>query len=174
MQKLVVNGMPQTTEAARPVSVRLEVVKPEVTRAPLRLCSRTAGRERWHTRALEDRPRLAAAVELVLRTEEGIEEVNANPLTGRVLVRYRPDAISEPVETLLSRALNAGPMSRAEFAALRSGAQAPDSFSKHMVTAEIACSLSHVVIFGGFCPIGLAATGLLLLLHRRSRTHSHA
>jgi len=116
---------------------------------------------------------LAAAVELVLRTEEGIEEVRANPLTGRVLVRYRPDALAEPVETLLSRAINSGPISREEFAALRS-AQAPESFSKHMVTAEVACCLSHVVIFGGFCPIGLAATGLLLLLHRRSRTHSHA
>ena len=174
MPKLVVNGMPAIGEGARTSTARLGVVRPEITRAPLRLCSRTAGRERWYTGALQDRPRLAAAVELVLRTEEGIEEVRANPLTGRVLVRYRPDAISEPVESLLSRALNAGPLSRSEFAALRSRAQASDSFSKHMITAEIACSLSHVVIFGGFCPIGLAATGLLLLLHRRSRTHSHA
>jgi len=173
MPKLVVNGMPPIGEGAWPSTVRLGVIRPEVTRAPLRLCSRTAGRERWYTGALQDRPRLAAAVELVLRTEEGIEEVRANPLTGRVLVRYRPDAIAEPVETLLSRAINSGPMSREEFAALRS-AQAPESFSRQLVTAEVACCLSHVVIFGGFCPIGLAATGLLLLLHRRSRTHSHA
>ena len=58
--------------------------------------------------------------ELVLRSEEGIEEVRANPLTGRVLVRYRPGSVSESVKTLLSRAVEAGPMSVEEFAVLRS------------------------------------------------------
>jgi len=136
------------------------------------LRSRISGRERWYVDALEDRPRLAAAVELVLRSEEGIEEVRANPLTGRVLVRYRPDSVSESVETLLGRAIEAGPMSAEEFAALRSE-RPRSSFSKQLVTAEIACCLSHMVLFGGLCPIGLAATGVLLLLHRRA-AHTHA
>jgi ATP-binding cassette subfamily B protein len=136
------------------------------------LRSRISGRERWYVDALEDRPRLAAAVELVLRSEESIEEVRANPLTGRVLVRYRPDSVSESVETLLGRAIEAGPMSAEEFAALRSE-RPRSSFSKQLVTAEIACCLSHMVVFGGLCPIGLAATGVLLLLHRRA-AHTHA
>src|SRR5260370_28260725 len=36
------------------------------------LCSQVPGRERWYVDALEVNPRLAAAVELVLRSEEGI------------------------------------------------------------------------------------------------------
>jgi hypothetical protein len=136
------------------------------------LRSRVRGRERWYVDGLEDHPRLAAAIELVLRSEEGIEEVCANPLTGRVLVRYRPDSVSESVETMLGRAIEAGPMSREEFAALRP--ELPrSSFSGQLVTAEIACCLSHIVVFGGLCPIGLAATGVLLLLHR-SAAHTHA
>ena len=134
------------------------------------LRSQVRGRERWYVDGVEDNPRLAAAVELVLRTEDGIDEVRANPLTGRVLVRYRPDSVSESVETLLCRAIKAGPMSREEFAVLRAE-QPRYSFSKALLTAEIACSLSHILLFGGLCPLGLAATGALLLL--RSRTHTH-
>ncbi len=137
------------------------------------LRSKTPGRERWFVGLLEDNPHLAAAIELVLRSEEGIEQVSANSLTGKVLVRYRPDTISEPVESLLRRAVAAGPMSHEEFEALRSE-QPKCSYSKQLLTAEIACSLSHMVLFGGICPVGLAATGVLLLLHRRSRAHSHA
>jgi hypothetical protein len=121
---------------------------------------------------LEDRPRLAAAVEIVLRSEEGIEEVRANPLTGRVLVRYQPNTLSESVETLICRALVGGPLTPEEFASFK--AKQPEcSFSKQLLTAEIVCSLFHMVLFGGFCPIGLAASGLLLLLHRGSRSHAH-
>jgi ATP-binding cassette subfamily B protein len=136
------------------------------------LRSQVPGRERWYVDGLEDNPRLAAAVELVLRTEDGIEEVRANPITGRVLVRYRPESVSESVETLLCRAVEAGPMSREEFAVLRAE-QPRYSFSKELLTAEIACSLSHIVLFGGICPLGLAATGALLLLHRRAGKHTH-
>jgi hypothetical protein len=142
-------------------------------RAKLVLRSQIHGRERWYADALEDNPRLAAAVELLLRSEEGIAEVHANPLTGRVLVHYLPDAISAPVETLIRRAIENGPMSRDEYAALRSE-QPHGSFSKQLLTAEIACSLSHVVLLGGLCPLGLAATGVLFFLHRRSGAHNHA
>src|SRR6202790_5458536 len=68
------------------------------TRQPrMVLCSQVRGRERWYLDALEDNPRLAAAVELVLRSEEGIDGASANPLTGRVLVKYSPDLISESI-----------------------------------------------------------------------------
>jgi hypothetical protein len=150
----------------------LDVREALATQPRLVLHSRLPGRERWYVNLLENNPRLAAAVELVLRSEEGVAEARANPLTGRVLVRYRPDAISEPVERLLRRALKAGPMSPEEFAALRPE-NSPGPFSKHLFTAEVACSLSDLVIFGGLCPLGIAATVVLLLLHRGSKMHSH-
>jgi len=149
-------------------SLRFTTARPKLV-----LRSQVRGRERWYANALEDNPRLAAAVELVLRSDEGIDEVHANPLTGRVLVRYRPSAISAPVETLIRRAIEGGPMSREEFAVRRSG-QPQGSFSKQLLTTEIFCSLSHMLLFGGFCPLGLAATGVLLLLHRRSSADNHA
>ena len=51
-------------------------------------CSRTAVRERWHIETLKDRPRLAAALDLVLGSEEGAERVKANPLTVEAKSRY--------------------------------------------------------------------------------------
>ena len=156
-----------------PTKSKSDTSSTKTARPRMVLRSQVRGRERWYVDGLEDNPRLAAAVELVIRTEEGVEDVRANPLTGRVLVRYRPDSISESVETLLARAIQAGPMSREEFAVLR--AERPRySFSKELFTAEIACSLSHIVLFGGLCPLGLAATGALLFLHRRAGTHTHA
>jgi len=172
MLNLALNDNPKIAELTEGTTWQRKSGKPAAAQPKMVLRSRIPGRERWYVDALEDRPRLAAAVELVLRSEEGIEEVRANPLTGRVLVRYRPDSVSESVETLLGRAIEAGPMSAEEFAALRSE-RPRSSFSKQLVTAEIACCLSHMVVFGGLCPIGLAATGVLLLLHRRA-AHTHA
>jgi hypothetical protein len=172
MLDLSLRGTAVLTERHTATAAVREVPRIAARQPRLVLRSRTPERERWYVDLLEDNPRLAAAVELVLRSEEGIEEVRANPLTGRVLVRYRPDAIPESVETLLCRAVQAGPMSREEFAALRPK-QPGSSASKRLLTAEIVCSLSHLVIFGGLCPLGLAATGVLLLLHRQSGTHTH-
>ena len=89
----------------------------ETTPVKMVLCSRTAGRERWHIHELENRPRLAASLELVLGSEEGVECVEANPLTGRVLVHYRPELISELVEELIPRAMEFGPMTPQEYPA---------------------------------------------------------
>jgi len=171
MLNLAFNDNPKIAELTECATWGRNSGKPAAAQPKMVLRSRVPGRERWYVDNVEDNPRLAAAVELVLRTEEGIEEVLANPLTGRVLVRYRPDAVAESVETLLCRAIEAGPMSHEEFATLRSE-QPQSSFSKELLSAEIACSLSHIILFGGFCPIGLAATGVLLLLHRRS-AHTH-
>jgi Heavy metal associated domain 2 len=171
MLDLALHDIPQTAELAECTTPYRRNRKLAAAQPKLVLRSRVAGRERWHVDILEDNPRLAAAVELVLRTEEGIEEVRANPLTGRVLVHYQPRSIVESVQTLLSRAIDAGPMTLEEFAALQSK-QPQGSLSKHLLTTEIACSLSHLVLFGGFCPLGLAATGVLLLLHQRS-AHTH-
>jgi hypothetical protein len=132
------------------------------------LCSRVAGRERWYVDDLEDNPRLAAAVEVVLRSEEGILDAHANPLTGRVLVRYRQDVPSESVEAMIQRAVEFGPMSEAEFASFQSKkAPATRSFH-HVLAAEIACCAVNMVVLGEFCPFVLGAVGLHLLMHRHA------
>jgi hypothetical protein len=87
----------------------------QADRPKLILHSRVPGRERWRIDSLEDNPRLAAALELMLRGEKGIEAVHANPLTGKILIRFRPDLVSVPIEVLLRQALDFGPMSSQEF-----------------------------------------------------------
>ena len=54
------------------------------------LLSRVPGRQRWNVPAIGSRPRLAAAVELALRTEPRVLMVMANPVTGTVLVKCIP------------------------------------------------------------------------------------
>ena len=116
---------------------------------------------------LEDNPRLAAAVELLLKSEEGILDAHANPLTGRVLVHYRPNLFSESIEALIHRALEFGPMSREEFSSLRS--KEPDTLSfGHLLAAEIGCSAIKMLLLGGFCPLVLGAAGLLFFVHRHA------
>jgi hypothetical protein len=171
MLDIALGGQSQGSDSAPTTITASEKLRATTPQPRLGLRSRLPGRERWYVDRLEDNPRLAAAVEMVLRTEEGIEEVRANPLTGRVLVRYRPDSVSEPVPAMLRRAIQAGPLTPEEFAAFQAK-QPQCSFSKQLLGAEVVCSLSHILLFGGFCPLGLAATGVLLLAHRHSRTHA--
>ena len=130
------------------------------------LCSRTAGRERWRVEALETRPRLAAALELALGSEEGVERVQANPLTGRVLVRYRPSLISETVEELIRRAIAFAPMTPQEYA------ERPKPSGgwpvAHLLGLEIACTELKMTLFGSCWPPALGAVGLLFFHHRCS------
>src|ERR1700722_14763815 len=81
----------------------------------LKPCSRIRGRELWYVDGLRGNERLAAAVEVALKGESGVEEAVANPLTGRVLIRYSPDHVQAPVEILIRRALALGPMLEREF-----------------------------------------------------------
>ena len=129
------------------------------------LRSRTPGRERWHIEALEDRPRLAASLEVILESEEGVERVQANPLTGRVLVHYRPELMPEAIEELIRRALEFGPMTREEYA-LRSGPSAGWP-AAHLLAAEIVCTALKLTLFGGCCSLALGAASLLFLHYRR-------
>jgi hypothetical protein len=136
---------------------------------PLKMvpCSRVRGRERWYIDAVEDNPRLAATVESVLRSEDGIEEVFANPLTGRVLVRYQPSALSKPVEDLILRAVAFGPMSEEEFSVL-APRKSSDLSAGHFIAAEIGCSALKMLVLGSTCPGFLTAAGILFLLHWRT------
>jgi hypothetical protein len=131
------------------------------------LCSRVPGRERWYVSVLEGRPRFAAAVELLLRCDEGIVNAQANPLTGKVLVQYRPGVIPETPERLIRRALEFGPMSREEFSARPITALSWSAV--HFLAAEIACTALKMTLFGGYCSLALGAAGLLFLLHRRTQ-----
>jgi hypothetical protein len=143
--------------------------KTKSTREPKMLpCSQLVGRERWYVDVLEDNPRLAAAVELVLLSEMGIQEAGANPLTGRVLVRYNPDLLLESVEALIRRAIDLGPMSPEDFAAVK--VERRHSFSaNHLIAAEIGCTAAKMFFLGGFCPLAVIATvGLFLFNYQRS------
>jgi len=132
------------------------------------LCSRVAGRERWYVDALEDNPRLAAAVEVVLKSEEGILDAHANPLTGRVLVRYQPDLPPESIAALIRRATEFGPMSEAEFASFQSSKLPATRSFHHLLAAEAVCCAINMVVLGEFCPFVLGAVGLHLLMHRHA------
>jgi len=145
----------------------LTAVRSMERRPAMVLCSRIPGRDRWYVDALEDAPRLAAAVELVLKSEEGVLDAHANPLTGRVLVHYRPDLLSEAIEGLIHRAIEFGPMSRAEFSSLRSHEPGTPPL-RFLLAAEIGCTALKLMFLGGCCPLALSAAGLLLLMHRRA------
>src|SRR5260370_27769618 len=131
------------------------------------LCSQVVGRQRWYVDALEDNPRVAAAVELVLRSEDGVLAAQANPLTGRVLVHYRPDSLSDTVDTLIHRALEFGPLSREEFSSLYAKEPGTRPFH-HLLAAEIGCSAIKWMFLGGFCPLALGAAALLLFVDRHA------
>jgi ATP-binding cassette, subfamily B, bacterial len=71
----------------------------------IRLLSATRGRERWEVKAIGRKPNLARELEKSLLEYPGIKEVNANAVTGRVLVRYEPDTIGLHVESLIQDGL---------------------------------------------------------------------
>jgi len=168
MEDLLPREITGTAELALATNCKPEVLRADGRHLMIIPCSRVRGRERWYVDALEDNPRLAAAIELVLRSEDGIEQVRANPLTGRVLVHYRRDVPSETIEALLHRVLEFGPLSREEFFFLPSKPPKPSALNhslKHFLTAEIGCTAVHVLLDGVAWPIKLTAVGLLLLWH---------
>jgi len=142
-------------------------VEPAIERQgfSLKPCSRIRGRERWHVGGLKGNERLARAVEVALTDESGIEEAVANPLTGRILVRYSPDHVQAPVEILIRRALALGPMLELEFS--RPLTSKPFLLPKRLLVAELGCSSLKFLLLGGIsCPGGgiLWAAGVILAL----------
>ena len=118
----------------------------------LRPCSRINGRERWYVAGLKGNDRLARAVELALTGEPGVEEAVANPLTGRVLVRYLPEHIQGSVEMLIRRALSLDIMIEQAFS--RPVTSKPFLLPKRLFLAELGCSSLKFLLFGGVsCPI---------------------
>src|SRR5580692_1868410 len=120
MQDVELDRVSDNAELTHPKTKGEISTKSGARRPKILLRSQAPGRQRWYVDALEDNPRLAAAVELVLQSEEGIHKASVNPLTGRILVHHNPDLLPEIIEALIHRAIEFGPMSREEFSALRS------------------------------------------------------
>jgi hypothetical protein len=79
--------------------------------------------------------------------ESGVVEAVANPLTGRVLVRYSQDHVQAPVEILIRRALARGPMPEQEFS--RPLTSRLFLLPRGLLAAELGCSLFKILVFGG-------------------------
>lgn len=78
--------------------------RPEPSEIQLR--SSIRGRERWEVKALYKRPRTARALENALLLHPGILQVHANPVTGRILVLYSPDAPDLDLVALIQNSLS--------------------------------------------------------------------
>ena len=131
----------------------------------LKPCSRIRGRERWQVGGLRGNELLAAALEVALKGEAGVEEAVANPLTGRVLVRYSPDHVQAPVEILIRRALALDPVLEREFS--RPLPSKLFLLPTRLLAAELGCSLLKLLLLGGASgPIGgiLWAAGVIVAL----------
>jgi hypothetical protein len=147
-QSLALNEIPPQTCLASCPDMPVAIERQGFSLKP---CSRVRGRERWHVAGLKGNERLAAAVEVALRGESGVEEAVANPMTGRVLVRYSPERIEASVEMLIRRAVALGPMIEQEFS--RPVTSKPFLLPKRLLVAEAGCSLLKLLFLGGIsCP----------------------
>ena len=69
--------------------------------------SSSYGRERWYVPILYGDSNIAGKIESLLAGISGIDRVNANPVTGRVLIQFDPDKIQEKIHTILLACLDA-------------------------------------------------------------------
>jgi cation-transporting P-type ATPase C len=101
------------------------------------LLSDIPGRQRWRVPAIDSRPRLAAAVEIALRKQSGALLVKANPLTGRILIKWHPTQKPPEIKSIVYRALKTGPLSENAYRKLRG---APDRQVRRLI---------HKLVLGG-------------------------
>jgi len=124
------------------------------------------GRQRWEVPVIKHHPQLAAAVELVLRGEEGVITAQANSLTGRVLVKFDSQKVASPIDDLIRAAISYGPLSQAEM---------PDRKVMHtafrsVLLGELGCVLVKSVFFSGGCgPVGAIAAAVMFFAFHRQR-----
>jgi hypothetical protein len=131
----------------------------------LRRCSVIRGRERWQVSGLTGNKRLAASLEMALKGESGVEEVVANPLTGRILVRYSHDHVQASVEVLIRRALALNHMLAPEIS--RPMVSKRYLLPVRLLAAELGCSLLKFLFLGGAsAPLGglVFAAGVIVSL----------
>jgi hypothetical protein len=137
---------------------------PERRDPVLVLRSRIPGRERWDIPLLMNRPRHALAVQTILASEPGILKVQANKLTGRVLIEYDPEQTRNSIHNLLRRAVAFGPISETEHQLLSAKPEAPFAAARLFLGAELGCSLLKVLLFGSLCPAAGITSALACML----------
>ena len=131
----------------------------------MKLRSSVPGRERWDIPCVRNHAAWAATIETIVGTEEGVECVFANPVTGRVLVEFDPSRITAPVKVLLERALAFRPMTDSETGGAPRRAK-KGRFLAATVTTELVCSVFKFALIG-VCPCAAAAIlPSAFLLHR--------
>jgi cation-transporting P-type ATPase C len=84
----------------------------------MRLLSNVPGRQRWYVPAIQNKPRVAAGVEIMLRREPRLLCVRVNFLTGRVLIQWDASQSIE-IRSLVRKALARGPVSTSSYEELR-------------------------------------------------------
>jgi hypothetical protein len=151
MTMLVYERIPDADlERARPVFV---------------LRSHIPGRDRWDIPQLTNDPRRALAVQAILASEPGVLRVQANEVTGRVLVEYDPEETQDSIENLLKKALAFGPVSEPEYQLLSAEREAVFPAARLFLGAELGCLLFKALFLSTWCPTaGVASTLVFVLL----------
>ncbi|SPF38024.1 putative cation-transporting P-type ATPase C [Candidatus Sulfopaludibacter sp. SbA4] len=126
---------------------------PEMT-----LLSDVPGRQRWRVPAIDSKPRLAAAVELALRNESGALLVKANPLTGRILLKWHPSQKPPEIRAIVRRALDKGPVSLAVYQKRRG---TPDRKVRKLIGNLVLGGIKLTLILFSRVAWGAVATGPL-------------
>jgi manganese/zinc-transporting P-type ATPase C len=122
------------------------------------LLSNVPGRQRWSLPAINSKPRLAAAVELALRKESGALLVKANPLTGRILLKWHPSQKPPEIHSIICRALARGPMSLAVYQKRRG---TPDPKVRKLIRKLLIGGIKLTLILFSRAIWGAVATGPL-------------
>ena len=136
------------------------------------LRSRISGRERWEIPLLINQPRHALAVQTILSSEPGILRIEANELTGRVLVHYDPEQVQDPIHGLLRKAFAFGPLSEMEQQLLCAKPEGPFAAVRLFLGAELGCLLFKVLFLGSLCPTAGITSVLTFVLFARLKAHS--
>jgi hypothetical protein len=129
-----------------------------------------SGRERWDVPLLINQPRRALAVQTILASEPGIFRVEANELTGRVLIEYDPEQIQDSIDNLLRRAVAFGPTSEMEQQLLSAKTDAPFPAARLFLGAELGCLLFKVLFLGTLCPTAGITSTLAFVLFAGLKT----
>jgi manganese/zinc-transporting P-type ATPase C len=98
------------------------------------ILSNVPGRQRWSVPEIDSRPHLAMAIEVALRKDPAVLLVTANPLTGRVLVKWLPSQEAPAIEALILAAMDSGPVSPAVYQKLH---PAPDGKVRKLINKLI-------------------------------------
>jgi hypothetical protein len=136
------------------------------------LRSRISGRERWEIPLLINQPRHALALQTILASEPGILRIEANELTGRVLIHYDPEQIQDPIHNLLRKAFAFGPLSEREEQLLSAKPEATFPTARLFLGAELGCLLFKVLFLGTLCPTAGITSALSFVLFARFMARS--